>query len=115
MDCSLAVGAWGVVMNCSDQMDSNTIRSVIHGLAQTGAFGIFDEFNRIGLGTLAATYDLLRPVLDAVRAGHTSFAAGDDHIPVQHGGLFAITMNPGYLGRAELPQNLKALFRPVMM
>ena len=43
----------------------------------------------------------------------TFVAADGVEMPLEEGTSGFITMNPGYIGRAELPESLKALFRPI--
>ncbi|CAM9279490.1 unnamed protein product [Choristocarpus tenellus] len=124
------------VFNCSDQMNYQTMADIFRGLAQTGAWGCFDEFNRIPIEVLSVVATQVKTVQDnivkySVPANRDSeyqhLPAGTPPVKV---GLFDfmgdiisliptcgfyITMNPGYAGRTELPENLKALFRSCAM
>uniref|UniRef100_A0A672V7V5 Dynein axonemal heavy chain 17 n=1 Tax=Strigops habroptila TaxID=2489341 RepID=A0A672V7V5_STRHB len=114
-DLGRALGIMVYVFNCSEQMDYKSCGNIYKGLSQTGAWGCFDEFNRISVEVLSVVAVQVKCVQDAVREKKKSFNfLGEDISLVPSVGIF-ITMNPGYAGRTELPENLKALFRPCAM
>uniref|UniRef100_A0A674GSU7 Dynein axonemal heavy chain 17 n=1 Tax=Taeniopygia guttata TaxID=59729 RepID=A0A674GSU7_TAEGU len=114
-DLGRAVGIMVYVFNCSEQMDYKSCGNIYKGLAQTGAWGCFDEFNRILVEVLSVIAVQVKCIQDAIRAKKKRFNfLGETISLVPSVGIF-ITMNPGYAGRTELPENLKALFRPCAM
>ncbi|XP_063512627.1 dynein axonemal heavy chain 17 [Pongo pygmaeus] len=114
-DLGRALGTMVYVFNCSEQMDYKSCGNIYKGLAQTGAWGCFDEFNRISVEVLSVIAVQVKCVQDAIRAKKKTFNFLGEIIGlIPTVGIF-ITMNPGYAGRAELPENLKALFRPCAM
>ncbi|KAG5897762.1 hypothetical protein JTB14_019981 [Gonioctena quinquepunctata] len=96
-------------------MDYKSIGNIYKGLAQTGCWGCFDEFNRISIEVLSVVAVQVKIIQDAIKDNKKTFMfLGQDIAMIPTIGLF-ITMNPGYAGRTELPENLKALFRPCAM
>ncbi|XP_071447818.1 dynein beta chain, ciliary [Hetaerina americana] len=114
-DLGRALGITVYVFNCSEQMDYKSCGNIYKGLAQTGAWGCFDEFNRISVEVLSVVAVQVKSVQDAIRDKKKMFNFMGEQIGlITTVGIF-ITMNPGYAGRTELPENLKALFRPCAM
>ncbi|XP_036139541.1 dynein beta chain, ciliary [Monomorium pharaonis] len=114
-DLGRALGQMVYVFNCSEQMDYKSCGNIYKGLAQTGAWGCFDEFNRISVEVLSVVAVQVKCVLDGIKSRKKKFLfLGEELNIVDTVGIF-ITMNPGYAGRTELPENLKTLFRPCAM
>ncbi|CDI85908.1 hypothetical protein EPH_0064790 [Eimeria praecox] len=104
-----------VVQNCGEGLDYKAMGTIFSGLVQTGFWGCFDEFNRINPEVLSVVSAQIKAIQTSLQNGKGSVELlGKSLKFVPTVGIF-VTMNPGYAGRSELPDNLKALFRPATM
>ena len=97
-------------------MDHIMLGKIFRGIAQGGIYGDFDEFNRVELAVMSVAAQQLSCIFTAVRARASKVRYTDgSEFSLRLGLAYFITMNPGYAGRVELLENLKALFRGVAM
>uniref|UniRef100_K3WLS4 AAA+ ATPase domain-containing protein n=1 Tax=Globisporangium ultimum (strain ATCC 200006 / CBS 805.95 / DAOM BR144) TaxID=431595 RepID=K3WLS4_GLOUD len=112
-DLANMVGKICYVFNCSPEMDFKNLGNIFKGLASAGAWGCFDEFNRLAPEVLSVCSVQFKAVCDGIRSDSEDVTIEGDKVKLDPTCGTFITMNPGYLGRSELPEGLKALFRPI--
>ncbi|XP_018579489.1 cytoplasmic dynein 2 heavy chain 1 [Anoplophora glabripennis] len=112
------LGRQVLVFNCDEGIDAASMGRILTGIVRSGAWGCFDEFNRLDEATLSAVSMLIHPIQVSLRTNKNNVVLLDQEVTVnKHCGIF-VTLNPaggGYGGRNKLPDNLKQLFRPVVM
>ncbi|CCH41669.1 Cytoplasmic dynein 1 heavy chain 1 [Wickerhamomyces ciferrii] len=109
------LGKMVLVFNCDDSFDFQAMGRLLLGICQVGAWGCFDEFNRLDKNILSAVSSQVEQIELALKFKNESVTLLNRATSIKHDtGLF-ITMNPTYSGRATLPDNLKKLFRSFSM
>ncbi|XP_055707524.1 dynein heavy chain, cytoplasmic isoform X3 [Phlebotomus papatasi] len=117
------LGRFVLVFNCDETFDFQAMGRIFVGLCQVGAWGCFDEFNRLEERMLSAVSQQIQTIQEALKS-HQDSNKDTPSITVELVGkqvrvssdmAIFITMNPGYAGRSNLPDNLKKLFRSLAM
>ena len=107
-----------LVFNCDEGLDYKSMGRIFIGLVKCGAWGCFDEFNRLLEMQLSAISQQIQIIQYAIKEGQQQMTLLGRNIVVNKNAGIFVTMNPagkGYGGRSKLPDNLKQLFRPVAM
>jgi dynein heavy chain len=98
-DLGKGLGLPVYVFNCGKQLTGNSVGNLIKGLAQSGAWGCFDEFNTIRIEVLSIVAKQFLMCYDAIRGfyatGEAEFSFDEDRIQILTTMGFFITMNPG--------------------
>ncbi|KZT06248.1 dynein heavy chain [Laetiporus sulphureus 93-53] len=113
------LGRFVLVFCCDETFDFQAMGRIFVGLCQVGAWGCFDEFNRLEERILSAVSQQVQSIQQGlaslVKNPSTEIELVGKNVKLNKNMGIFITTNPNYAGRSTLPPNLTKLFRPMAM
>jgi dynein heavy chain 1 len=113
------LGRFVLVFCCDETFDFQAMGRIFVGLCQVGAWGCFDEFNRLEERILSAVSQQVQAIQQGlamlVKNPNAEIELVGKNLRIHKNVGIFITTNPNYAGRSQLPPNLTKLFRPMAM
>jgi dynein heavy chain 1 len=113
------LGRFVLVFCCDETFDFQAMGRIFVGLCMVGAWGCFDEFNRLEERILSAVSQQVQAIQQGLAAlvknPNAEIELVGKNLKIQKNVGVFITTNPTYAGRSQLPPNLTKLFRPMAM
>lgn len=113
------MGRLVLVFNCDEAIDIKAMTRILVGLIKCGAWGCFDEFNRLSKSVLASLSDQIHAIQSALQVKSPTVNLPEfGEVDLNPNSAIFITLNPmgaQYKGRNELPDKLTKLFLPIAM
>ncbi|KAH0477442.1 MAG: hypothetical protein KVP17_003594 [Porospora cf. gigantea B] len=109
------LGRFVLVFCCDETFDFHAMGRIFVGLCEVGAWGCFDEFNRLEERILSAVSEQILTIQAGIKEKKSNIALIGHNVGLNSNVGIFVTMNPGYAGRSQLPDNLKQLFRECAM
>ncbi|RDD45872.1 Dynein heavy chain 5, axonemal [Trichoplax sp. H2] len=112
------LGVYLVAFSCSLQSEPSSLIRIIHGLAQDGCWGCFDDFHRVQVSTISVLSHHLQIIMNALRTKEIFCTMpGGIEITINRKVAFFMTYDTSYGNQGDhlLPSDIRTLFRPIAL
>jgi dynein heavy chain 1 len=96
-----AMARFVLVFCCDEAFDVQAMGRIFVGLCQVGAWGCFDEFNRLEERILSAVSEQVLTIQVGNKEGRAEIEVVGKKVKLNPNVGIFVTMNPGYAGRSE--------------
>ena len=87
-----------LVFNCDEGIDVKSIGRIFIGICKSGAWGCFDEFNRLDEAVLSAVSMQIQIIQDSLRSRSGKTTLLGKEVDIDHNSGIFVTLNPAGKG-----------------